>query len=258
MLEFVTKHEYWKCLDAGLDMRLVAAQPSWRRLLRRGDAPWHLKSVQDVMALHYLDDPRDQDIAEIGGGHSRVLPLLVGANRCVNIEKFEGQDGGPVREVRLRGVRNVRAFIGEHSPDLEAGAYDVLFSVSVVEHVTNDAMGDFIDDCHRILRPGGRMVHLVDMYLSPDRAAYNRGRIACYRSAFAPGLFEPAAQLRIDAESNLPFDEAYCTNPDNIMYGWSQVAPALRALRERSQSVTIAWAGRKMPAPQSNTPQSNG
>lgn len=245
MLEFVTKSTYWQCLDDGMEGRLAAARPWWLRLTHRGRPTWHLKSVQDVMALHYLRDPHDKDIAEIGGGDSRVLRALLSANRCVNIEKFEGQDGGPEREVSIRGVRNVSAFIGEFSLQLEDCAYDLLFSVSVVEHVVNNRVDEFIRDCHRLLKPGGRMVHLVDMYLNPQRVSYNAGRIACYLSAFDSGLFEAEADVRIRSTADLTFNESYCTNPDNIMYGWSQVAPALRELREHSQSVAIAWTGRK-------------
>ena len=232
MLEFVTKHQYWRLLDEKVDKQLAPAK-----------FPWHLKSVQDVVAYSLLGDPQGQVIGEIGGGESRLLPVLVGSNQCTNIETFEGRDGGPGEEVIVDGVRNVPAFVGDFSEELEESSFDVLVSVSVVEHVPDNALGAFIRDCHRLLKPGGTGVHLVDMYLSHDRTSYNVSRAALYRSAFDDGLFEPINTPEILGEADLVFKESYCTNPDNMMYMWNRVAPKLRALRETSQSVTLAWAG---------------
>lgn len=233
MLEFVSKRQYWKLLDDAVDKQLAQA-----------NFPWHLKSVQDVVAYHLLDNPTGLAIGEIGGGESRLLPVLAAENQCTNIEKFEGRDGGPGEEIEVENVRNVHAFVGEFSEKLEPGEFDLVVSVSVVEHIPNDSLEGFIRDCRRILKPGGRMIHLVDMYLNGERVPYNMGRIGLYTSAFADGLFEPEAAPQIVGANDLVFDESYCTNPDNMMYMWNRVAPALRELRETSQSVTLTWAGR--------------
>ena len=242
MLEIVTKHQYWQLLDAQVDKKLSKAKFPANVLPWKKPA-WHLKSVQDVIAFHYLNDPEGQNIGEIGGGDSRLLSTLARKNHCSNIEKFCGRDGGPTREVKIRKVRNVRAFVGEFSPQLEESSFDSLFSVSVVEHISNDEVSDFIRDCHRILKPNGRMVHLVDMYLGPQRTEYNESRAKLYRSGFENELFKPEREIRISSRSDLRFDESYCTNPDNIMYGWNQDAPNLRDVRETSQSVTLVWSG---------------
>lgn len=242
MLEFVTKHQYWQLLDAQIDKKLATTKAPWRPF-RSKEMPWHLKSVQDVMAYHYLHEPIAQNIGEIGGGNSRLLPVLASQNRCHNIEKFEGQDGGPSKETKIKNVRNVHAFVGEFDSALEESSLDVVFSVSVVEHIPNDKLADFIRDCHRILKPGGRMVHLVDMYLNPTRTKLNESRATCYRSAFDGGLFKPEAEVSIRSEEDLQFNEAFCTNPDNIMYMWNRVAPNLHELRQNSQCVALSWIG---------------
>ena len=232
VLKFVNKELYWSLLDRGLEKKLK--KPGW---------PWHLKSIQDLVAFSFLEAEIDRKIAEIGGGNSRILPALAHANECTNIEKFEGADGGPAKETKFRKVRNVKCFVGEFSDQLAESSFDILFSVSVVEHVTNPDMEAFIKDCHRILRPGGSMVHLVDMYLAPGRVDYNRSRVELYRSAFDSQLFQPTGELISGDDASLTFDVSYCTNPDNIMYEWNKVNPVLRPLRETSQSVTLIWAG---------------
>ena len=233
MLEFVTKSQYWQLLDSGVADKLP-----------RPKFPWHLKSIQDAVVYKYMCDVEGKRLAEIGGGDSRLLRVLANKNQCNNIEKFEGQDGGPSHEVKIKNVCNINAFVGEFSTDLEISSFDIIFSVSVVEHISNEDINSFIRDCYRILKPGGQMIHLVDMYLSPGRLTYNESRATCYRSAFSSGLFEPETELRICSEEDLVFKESYCTNPDNVMYTWNQVAPSLRHVRETSQSVTLLWIGK--------------
>ncbi len=231
MLSFITKAQYWKLVDEGIE-----------DLLRKGVFDWHLKSVQDTVAFSLVRDKRNQNIAEIGGGDSRILPVLAKENICTNIEKFEGQDGGPKGEISFSNVANVHAFVGEYSDLLAENSFDTIFSVSVVEHIPNDQMPAFIDDCHRILRPGGTMIHLVDMYLMPDRSHYNDSRMQIYGSSFNH-LFRPMEPVTFPEDRSWPFMECYCSNPDNTMYGWNSVNPQLRQVRENSQSVAIAWAG---------------
>jgi SAM-dependent methyltransferase len=231
MLEFVKKQQYWALLDSGIDAELAPAE-----------FPWHLKSVQDLLAYSLLDRPANLAIAEIGGGKSRLLPALAENNQCTNIERFEGQDGGPSTEVILPKVRNVHAYVGQFDERLEPSSFDALVSVSVVEQISNEDLPDFIRDCWRIVKTGGRMIHLVGMYLAPDRVTYNEARIALYQSAF-DALFKPLCEPQIGGAGDLEFSESYCTNPDNIMYQWNRVAPKVRPLRETAQLVTLVWAG---------------
>ena len=236
MLKFATKELYWSLLDRGIDAKITKSP--WK---------WHLKSIQDLIAFSYLDGIVDNRIAEIGGGNTRILPALARTNECTNIEKFEGQDGGPQKEIKLRRVSNVHCFVGDFSDQLEASYFDILISVSVVEHIPNPNLESFIKDCHRILRPNGLMIHLVDMYLCPERAHYNMTRTDLYRSAFDSGLFEPVEDFTLDNESDLKFHESYCSNPDNVMYEWNKVNSDLHELRANSQSVSLIWGGRALP-----------
>ena len=91
MLRFITKSQYWSLLDQDIE-----------KTLRKNVFQWHLKSIQDAVALHYLDSPSGKRIAEIGGGNSRILPAISSSNECTNIEKFEGQHGGPLKEIKFR------------------------------------------------------------------------------------------------------------------------------------------------------------
>jgi len=79
MFRFVTKKEYWDIEDSGLLTQLAPA-----------NFVWHMKNIQDAAAYKYLHQFEGVAIAEVGGGHSRVLPALAHRNSCYNIEPFEG------------------------------------------------------------------------------------------------------------------------------------------------------------------------
>lgn len=232
MFDFIRKAELWDALERGWSDKLHGARP------------YELKTAQDLAVYRLLADRRGQDIAEIGGGASRLLPALSGSNRCVNVEKFEGADGGPDREMKLDGVRTVRAFLGEFDSRLAPDSFDAVFSVSVVEHVPTPRLQAFLEDGLRILRRGGLWLHAIDMYLGDedDQGASKRHEI--YKSwASLPGALEPAGPIS-DAPPRFSCDMA--TNPDNIMYAWGKIAPALTEKRQRMQNVSVLTASRKI------------
>lgn len=231
MLRFITKAETFAALDAGLHDRLGWAAGSI-----------HLKTWQDLAVFRAVGETRDARIAEIGGGDSRILPRLAAANRCTNIERFEGQDGGPQGPVEIPGVAVVRAFVGEFSPELPDGAFDLVFSVSVIEHVPNEALAAFLDDHLRILRPGGRAIHAIDLYVGTEPPAWSQARLEAYRRWLDDPRLEPLAPPEA---REARFDTGMAANPDLTMWHWSRAVPALRALRETCQCAALLLGFRR-------------
>ena len=227
MLKIITKKEYWDIEDSGILENLP------------NKFKWHLKSIQDAVAFKYLYPLENQKIAEVGGGDSRILEYLYNKNECYNIDYFEGADGGPKGEVKIEKVRNIIAHLGEFSDQLQSDYFDVIFSVSVVEHVPYPNLDDFYKDCHRILKPGGKMIHLIDAYIEEDDNTYLVGRTKKYKSVFENGLFEAQGDLDIIENNKIHFKCDYASNPDSMMQVWNKSAPHLREKREKSQSVTI-------------------
>jgi SAM-dependent methyltransferase len=230
MFDFIRKPMLWEAWDKGTDKEI-------------GRTPnFHLKTIQDLAVHLQLRGTSGKSIAEIGGGHSRLLEVLSRSNTCVNVEKFEGIAGGPSKEKRIAGVRNISAYLGENDPQLVTASYDIVFSVSVVEHVPSDKLGPFFDDQMRILKPGGLFLHAIDLYLEDEPAQFYRDRFGIYKSwAQKEGVI--ALGPVFDGPCRFSCDLA--TNPDDIMYTWGRVAPALIPLRQRAQSVSLLVAGRK-------------
>lgn len=207
---------------------------------------WHLKSVQDLVALSVLQHCEDESIAEIGGGASRLLPFLAKRNQCANIEEFRGENGGPSSEIVIENVENISTKIGEFSELVESESFDTVFSISVVEHVGSDRLKGFFRDCHRILRPGGIMCHLIDIYLEDVNGdnRYASSRIELYREPFETGLFEAKGDLLVSKEA--VFSTRYVTNPDNVMMLWNRSAPHLVEKRQCAQSCSLLMLGVKI------------
>lgn len=231
MYDFVRKDFLWDAWDRGLDNGLVSS------------GRFHLKTIQDLAVYAHLRDSSGQTIAEIGGGDSRVLRILSKSNRCTNIEKFEGADGGPPKIIEIEGVTNILAFLGERSPKLPNAHYDVVFSVSVVEHVPSERLSDFLDDGMRILKSGGLWLHAIDFYLEDRPTDGQEARYSQYRNWMTDPRLKSIGPI---FDGPLKFSCDMATNPDNVMYSWGKIAPALTPLRKRAQSVSIILAGRKV------------
>jgi SAM-dependent methyltransferase len=226
MFDFLRKTTLWQALDKGyLDQ------------LKPNKISYQLKTAQDVAVYSYIKDSKDFDIAEIGGGDSRILEKLAENNRCVNVEKFEGEALGPVGEVNLSKVTNINCFIGDFSPQIKEELFDIIFSISVVEHIETQNLDSFYRDSLRILKKGGKFVHAIDMYLQDSDSAYNNERFDIYKSwVCRSGFVKPMGNVFV---GGLGFATDMVSNPDNILYGWNQLVPSLSRLRAHSQSVTL-------------------
>jgi len=96
MFEFITKQTIWDICDKGILNELDEKKISYQ-----------LKTVQDLFCYNYLREKSGLNIAEIGGGNSRILQQLGKQNNCSNIEKFEGIGLGPKQEIHLKNVKNM-------------------------------------------------------------------------------------------------------------------------------------------------------
>ncbi|WP_428407557.1 SAM-dependent methyltransferase [Hyphococcus sp.] len=230
MYDIITKAEYWRWLENGINTPAPGKEGG-------------LKHIQDTFILAALENVEGCKILEFGGGHSRLLRSLGKKNECWNADKFEGVGAGPTRLLQQRGVKTVKTFIGDFDERLPDGYFDYVFSISVMEHVPLNGLAATFADCARILKPGGALIQAIDLYLpdaidrnDPD-CQFGRRRISLYLDAAAQAgltLKEPAA-----LDGDACFRGSHASNSDTTMYFWNSVAPSLRAVRERAQSVAL-------------------
>jgi SAM-dependent methyltransferase len=115
------------------------------------------------------------DVLEIGGGLSGFQFALARAGcRVVNVDpgmetetfSFPCDEASMARlnavygtDVQLRNTTLDRAGLADAS-------FDVAFSISVLEHLDDEHLVTAMREAYRVLRPGGRLVMTVDLFLN--------------------------------------------------------------------------------------------
>ena len=68
------------------------------------------------------------------------------------------------RFLGIRGYTFLPAYIGSFDKDLPDSYFDLVFSISVVEHINeaDDVLQNIVKDIDRVLKPGGYNVHCID------------------------------------------------------------------------------------------------
>jgi cyclopropane fatty-acyl-phospholipid synthase-like methyltransferase len=237
MLRVVTKDEYWHAEDAGYAERTA-----------NNSGFFQIKNIQDVVLLSRIDGIHGKQVLEVGGGHSRVLSYLSATNDCTNVDPLEGNDGGPAGQLAAElGYKQIYALIGSSHDVIADSTFDLLISVSVVEHIPLPDLPAFWADCARILKPGGRMVHMIDTYLGVDEDVNYEAtsRFSGYKEAFDAGFFLPYDPSQVAAVEDIKFNPTMASNPDNVMNIWNSMAPTMRPLRAKSAAVTYVMDGTK-------------
>lgn len=170
---------------------------------RGGVEPWTLKGCEYLWLLSKLGGIGPQTVADVGSQAS-ALPQFVGEQfdcEAWAVDKYDEQRvfakdrynelvdrlGYDPRE-RYGRVKYVNAFMGEFTKDLPDSYFDVVYSLSVLEHVDFPNMPDVFRDMDRILKPGGYLIHAVDLSIP-------LGKSRVIAEKFQPGKSEKATQL---------------------------------------------------------------
>jgi ubiquinone/menaquinone biosynthesis C-methylase UbiE len=115
--------------------------------------------------------PRPQDrVLELGSARGDVTFFLAAhAREVVGVDASDDAlalaEAGRAR----RGLSNVR-FVRSDVADLSAfadGSFDAIAAIDLVEHVDDPTLAAMLQECRRVLKPGGRL----GLY-TPDRAHY--------------------------------------------------------------------------------------
>lgn len=230
MLGFISKKEYFNALDSNF----TSGNPN-------------LKDIQDGFIYSLLKDYSGKKIAEMGGGVSRILKRLRDKNECWNIDKLEGRAVGPIGSSPLRNIRLIKAYVGDFSGDIPENYFDVVFSISVIEHNKKEDLENAFRDIYRILKSGGKSFHAIDTFLG-DTVESNRHIINNRLKHFLYLIREMGFQLideNIIDVDNVVFKPSYASCSDFILYDWILKFPHLRKALEMKQCVSIKLGFRK-------------
>lgn len=137
---------------------------------------------------NYVGNRTDLRLADIGCGTGALTKALERYGKCTGIDFSEHA----VNFCRSRGVRDVRLGTAEET-GCEAGAFDVVTCLDVLEHIPDDTKG--IAEIERILKPGGIAIIFVPTFMflwgKMDELGnhYRRYRLPELAEKFAPERF---------------------------------------------------------------------
>jgi len=139
---------------------------------RQNPATCDLKVYQDSMVYTFILENLHLGarLLEIGGGESRIIESLKNKYEIWNLDKLEGVGFGPRRLVPQENYHLVEDYIGENSPELPNGYFDLIYSISTLEHLPLDEgnIQAVLSEINRLQRPGSYSLHCVDGLLYND------------------------------------------------------------------------------------------
>lgn len=129
----------------------------------------NLKVYQDLLVYNFIiqNFPKNSKLLEMGGGNSRVIEALMSDYECWNVDKFEGIGNGPTQTRNAQGYNLVVDYIGNFSSEIPSNYFDLVFSISVLEHIPESEkfFENICNDINRVLKSGGLSLHCVDSLL---------------------------------------------------------------------------------------------
>ena len=182
---------YTHAADAQTSVPAAPRRALWKSLLKRSLATllfWRRHSF--MSGLSYLEGMAPGRLLEVGCGSGMLLRQATAAGwRAVGI------DFDPVAIAAARSLQDVEARVGDlESMHFADGGFDAVVMNNVIEHLPLPQR--VLEECRRILRPGGRLVLVTPNTRSLGYALYDQD----WRGLEVPRhlfLFSPATLLAL-------------------------------------------------------------
>jgi SAM-dependent methyltransferase len=142
---------------------------------------WSLKEYGTLWIFDTIKSNRAKKVLEVGCGYDtffakqmKVLGVdyyyIDKSNDYLGIGKDEERFNNTVEERKNYGATFIDGLLGSHNSKLPDGYFDLVFSISVIEHIDDQAMPNVVDEIKRILLPGGCSAHSIDIYPRSTKA----------------------------------------------------------------------------------------
>jgi ubiquinone/menaquinone biosynthesis C-methylase UbiE len=180
-----------------------------------------IKCYQDLLVLSFIRDslPPGSRILDVGGANSRVLTHLSNEYECWCIDKYEGLGQGDVVVPGSdSGFKVVVDYMGNFNSDLPDTYFDMVFSVSALEHGLQEkkVIQNILLDIDRVLKTGGFSLHCIDAVI--DKTNGTGGKLV-------NDEFFKVARNKLPAWSDIIADKDLYVLPENIFDIWNMGRP---------------------------------
>ncbi|PKP81493.1 MAG: hypothetical protein CVT79_10440 [Alphaproteobacteria bacterium HGW-Alphaproteobacteria-18] len=187
----------------------IALKRKYPKLYEKHGYEWSLKEFGFLFVFDKIRELNAKTVLEFGCGYSTSFSAALKAEgvALTLLDDPLSNKGITGDEARLRNAQEaaaangqtyVRGLLGEGR--LSSGTFDLISSVSVVEHIDDASMLDCVRDAMRLLRPGGVLINSIDIYTKSTR------HIVWHNTCLAEGF-------RVEQPHNLTwhFDGHYAT-----------------------------------------------
>jgi len=143
---------------------------------------WSLKEYGTLFIYDLIQSQRAKRVLEVGCGYDTFFSkemTRVGVehwaidktNNYLGIGADPGRFNAVMDERTSHGTKFIDGLLGDNLVALPDSYFDVVFSMSVIEHIDDATMPAVANDMKRILRGGGVSAHSVDIYPRSKKAA---------------------------------------------------------------------------------------
>jgi len=131
--------------------------------LKNVQRPWAVKTILRAV-------PPPARLLEIGGGEPIVSGFLSELGYDVTlVDPYDGFGNGPTAYEKyvdcFPNVKIVRDYFEPHMPDLAPASFRAIFSISVLEHLSEESAQKCFQAIGEFLAPGGASIHCFDFIL---------------------------------------------------------------------------------------------
>lgn len=159
---------------------------------------WSLKQMGTLLCAEKIIELAPKTVLEVGAGWNTFFDQHFGNE----LEYWMIDDGNwdPIdrfdEAIKERhSTHFVRSLLGSFCPDLPDAYFDMVISVSVLEHVPQEKKPEVYKDMFRVLKPGGYIVHSIDDVLPVNGALHE---YECIEQAGF--LLPPSPTLRLSVD----------------------------------------------------------
>lgn len=199
------------------------------------DHPNVLKPLGYAHIINLIEAFKPKRILEIGhGGFSFVFEIFYdkiemwGLDDLLDNSSVSKDDLNRIRK-DYPDVKFVEGLMGKNIKELPENYFDLVYSVSVIEHVPDESLKDFFDETYRILKEGGIVSHSFDVYFNQNTKsvydAYENSGFEWIKSKDTMNVFWEKWLGEISTENlTALFENIITENPMQIaeVYMWEQ------------------------------------